>query len=194
MSIMVKKLFDFKPSIKFSVVLFGLSVIFIVFAVLLVVTPYMLPPNSLDLGENGRVNITDFQNKTEKMPTVAREIYAFGDIMCHQHASRSYFLNGNQMPFCARCTGIFFGLAFVALLLSFVNFEIKLWLIFLLLVPMGVDGIAQDFLKFLNYESTNPLRVLTGLLGGAALALAVAFIVRSIAEIRKMEQELKVRR
>ncbi|MEM3396486.1 MAG: DUF2085 domain-containing protein [Thermoplasmata archaeon] len=191
MDIQVKKLFDFKPSLNFSIALFSLSILFTVFAFLLVITPYMLPPNSLDLGEGGRVNIIDFQNETEKMPHLAKEIYEFGDIMCHQHASRSYFLNGNQMPFCARCTGIFFGLGIATILLSFVNLDIKLWLIFLLLVPMGVDGVAQDFLTFLHYESTNPIRVFTGVLGGIALALAIAFIVRSIGEIRKMEQELK---
>ncbi|MCX8173113.1 MAG: DUF2085 domain-containing protein [Thermoplasmata archaeon] len=193
MDFQVRKLFEFKPSVKFSIVLLGLGIIFTVFALLLVITPYMLPSSSLNLGERGKVNIIDFQNETGRMPAGAREIYAFGDIMCHQHASRSYFLNGNQMPFCARCTGIFFGLAIGTLVLSFVSFDIKIWLIFLLLVPMGVDGVAQDFLTFLHYESTNPLRVLTGFLGGIALALAVGFIVRSIAEIWKMEQELKVR-
>lgn len=194
MKIQLKELIDFKASLSFSVSLFVLSIIFIVFALLQLISPYLLPPNSLNLGERGRVNIIDFQNETEKMPHLAKEIYAFGDIMCHQHASRSYFLNGNQMPFCARCTALFFGLAFGTLCLAFVNLDIKLWLIFLLLLPMGVDGVAQDFLTFLHYESTNPLRVFTGILGGIALALAIAFIVRSIAEIMKIEKELKARR
>ncbi|MEM4161191.1 MAG: DUF2085 domain-containing protein, partial [Thermoplasmata archaeon] len=188
------ELLDFKPSLGFSIPLFVLGIIFLIFALLLILVPYMLPSNSLNLGEKGRVNIFDFQNETEKMPQVAREIYAFGDIMCHQHASRSYFLNGNQMPFCARCTGIFFGLAIGTLCLGFVNMDIKLWLIFLLLAPMGVDGVTQDFLTFLHYESTNPVRVITGLLGGFALALAIAFIVRSIGEMRKLERELRARR
>jgi len=187
----IKKYFEFKPVRSFSKVMFILSIVFLCFALLLVITPYMLPPDSLNLGETGKVNIVDFKSVTDAMPPVAREIYAFGDIMCHQHASRSYFLNGNQMPFCSRCTGIFFGLALSSIVLAFVSMDIKIWLIFALLVPMGVDGIAQDILTFLHYESTNPLRLVTGLIGGTALGLAIAFIVRTSAEIWQMEREKK---
>ena len=39
-------------------------------------------------------------------------VYAFGDLNCHQKFERSWTINGNQMPVCARDVGIFFGLAF----------------------------------------------------------------------------------
>ncbi len=186
----LKNLFEFKLSVKFSRVLFGFGILFIVYAILLFIVPYMLPPATVNFGENGRVNIIDFQNITDQMPPVAREMYAFGDLMCHQHASRSFFLNGNQMPFCARCTAIFVGLGIGTLVLAFVDMDIKLWLIFALLVPMGIDGICQDILTFLHYESTNTLRVLTGLPAGISLALAIAFIVKSVAEIWRLEKEV----
>ena len=38
-------------------------------------------------------------------------VYSSGDRLCHQRADRSLFLNGNEMPFCSRCTAIWFGLA-----------------------------------------------------------------------------------
>ena len=36
-------------------------------------------------------------------------IYQSGDALCHQKSERSFFLNENQMPFCARCTAILVG-------------------------------------------------------------------------------------
>ena len=38
-------------------------------------------------------------------------VYAFGDLNCHQKFERSWTINGNQMPVCARDVGIFLGLA-----------------------------------------------------------------------------------
>ena len=38
-------------------------------------------------------------------------VYAFGDFNCHQKHERSWTINGNQMPVCARDVGIFLGLA-----------------------------------------------------------------------------------
>ena len=36
-------------------------------------------------------------------------MYALGDLLCHQQADRSFFLNGNQLPFCIRDTGLLAG-------------------------------------------------------------------------------------
>ena len=37
-------------------------------------------------------------------------IYALGDFLCHQEQSRSFILNGSQMPFCIRDVGLLSGL------------------------------------------------------------------------------------
>ena len=36
-------------------------------------------------------------------------IYAVGSVICHQLPDRSFFLNGRQLPVCARCTGLYLG-------------------------------------------------------------------------------------
>jgi uncharacterized membrane protein len=41
--------------------------------------------------------------------------YLVGSLLCHQRPERSFFLWGSQMPVCARCTGIYFGAAFAAI-------------------------------------------------------------------------------
>jgi uncharacterized membrane protein len=41
--------------------------------------------------------------------------YAVGAVICHQQAARSFAIWSQQLPVCARCTGIYIGAAFVAL-------------------------------------------------------------------------------
>ena len=115
-------------------------------------------------------------------------VYAFGDFNCHQKHERSWGINGNQMPVCARDVGIFFGLALGGLVFSrrglnrwtirdsFLTlfpdswteqFYIKdqrlyaMWGISILFcLPVVLDGGIQ---AVSDYESNNLLRVLTGL-------------------------------
>ena len=121
-------------------------------------------------------------------------VYAFGDLNCHQKHERSWEINGNQMPVCTRDVGIFLGLVIGAALfglrglnrwtvrdtfLSVFPDEMveplylkdrrmmaMLLLVTLGLVPMGIDGFTQ---LLTDYESTNPVRVLTGLFSGLVI-------------------------
>ena len=34
-------------------------------------------------------------------------LYAAGGVICHQLSERSFFLDGRQLPVCARCTGLY---------------------------------------------------------------------------------------
>lgn len=34
-------------------------------------------------------------------------IFAVGSVICHQLPDRSFFLDGRQLPVCARCTGLY---------------------------------------------------------------------------------------
>ena len=115
-------------------------------------------------------------------------VYAFGDLNCHQKHERSWTINGNQMPVCARDVGIFFGLAlggwwfsrrglnrwtirdsFLTLFSDslvaplYVN-DRRLSSMFgiglLFCLPVILDGGIQAVTA---YESINPVRVLTGL-------------------------------
>jgi uncharacterized membrane protein len=44
-------------------------------------------------------------------PSVAAFVYAFGSLICHQRPERSFHLAGAQLPVCARCLGIYAGVA-----------------------------------------------------------------------------------
>ncbi|HUQ89684.1 MAG TPA: DUF2085 domain-containing protein [Vicinamibacterales bacterium] len=43
------------------------------------------------------------------MSLVSEFIFAVGSVICHQRPERSFFVNGHQLPVCARCTGLYLG-------------------------------------------------------------------------------------
>ncbi|MFP3392753.1 DUF2085 domain-containing protein [Brevibacillus sp. SIMBA_040] len=99
-------------------------------------------------------------------------------IPCHRLPSRSIYLNGKPFPLCARCMAILLGYVFLpALFLVPLPFYVGL----LMQVPMLVDGITQ-FGKW--RESTNQIRIITGLLSGVGqgvlIVSAVNFLVESL--------------
>jgi uncharacterized membrane protein len=95
-----------------------------------------------------------------------------GSLVCHQRPERTLLVGGRYLPVCARDTGAFLGLLLgYALLLSLRKKEAKgppnLILTLAMLIPMLVDSFGQ-MLGF--WISTNDIRLITGLLFGAALA------------------------
>jgi uncharacterized membrane protein len=91
--------------------------------------------------------------------------------LCHGKPERCLYLFQVAMPICARCTGIYAGV-----LGGLMLFPLMPWLrektmrvvAFAALAPLGLDGLTQLFgLR----ESTNPLRVATGVITGLAFGL-----------------------
>ena len=41
------------------------------------------------------------------MDLIVTFIFAIGGVICHQRPERSFFLDGHQLPVCARCTGLY---------------------------------------------------------------------------------------
>jgi uncharacterized membrane protein len=140
--------------------------------------PLSLPAGSVkDL--SGVVGRVDNANQTAKMNPFARWVYEGGDVNCHQKASRSLFINGNEMPYCSRDLGIFIGMMLGCALGLYIVLDLKVWYIIGGLVPMGIDGVGQ--LVGL-WESTNPVRLLTGALAGFITGIALAFIFYVVEE------------
>lgn len=108
-----------------------------------------------------------------------------GYTVCHRLTEHSFVFNGRQMPLCARCTGMYLGIALVYLVLLLAGRwrwsdlpSLPILLAFgLFLAVMGVDGL-NSFSHFFPgaphlYEPQNWLRLTTGIgvglgMGGVA--------------------------
>lgn len=92
-------------------------------------------------------------------------------LMCHGKVERCLDLFGVPMPICARCVGIYAGMlagivAFWAVPL--LRERVMRTVAFVCVVPLAIDGLTQ--LAGLR-ESTNDLRIATGLVAGLAFGL-----------------------
>lgn len=92
---------------------------------------------------------------------------------CHQLPERSLFVRGYQLPLCARCTGALVGQCLS--LATFPFFVPRLYVLIAFCVLMLLDWLIQ----YLNIKpSSNPRRVLSGLLCGYALeTLNIGFLL-----------------
>ncbi len=114
-----------------------------------------------------------------------------GYAVCHRITERSFTIGGRQFPLCARCTGMYLGVA-LAFLMFFLSGRLR-WSelpplpVLLTLIGfigvMGIDGINSYSHFFPNaphlYEPRNWLRLLTGM--GTGLAMGV-FILPALAQ------------
>ena len=143
---------------------------------LLLFSPYMIE-NGTTGDLSGVVGKYDNKDVINDMNIVAKSIYYLGDLNCHQLSHRSYAYNDNQMSFCARDTGIFVGLVLGFTYASRKKIILTLPLVIAALIPIGLDGTIQ---LLTDYESTNPKRVVTGLIAGIATGIAIKIIADSL--------------
>jgi uncharacterized membrane protein len=105
--------------------------------------------------------------------------------LCHQLPERSFFSGGYQLPVCARDTGIYLGFVFGLAVAAWVvrgrrPSELPRWpvlvLVGLFVAAMGMDGVTSYAgLR----ETTNDLRLLTGLMTGWGLSLVTLPMLNS---------------
>jgi len=143
---------------------------------LLLFSPYMID-NGTTGDLSGVVGKYDNKEVIEEMNFLAKFIYYVGDLNCHQLSQRSYSYNDNQMSFCARDTGIFLGLVLGFMYASRKKIILTLPLVIATLLPIGLDGTIQ---LLTDYESTNPKRLITGLIAGVVTGIAIKIIADSL--------------
>lgn len=166
----------------------------------LFIAPLTLEPGTVG-PLSGGANQISLAEEWEDLPVYHRVIYTFSDFNCHQMHERSYFINDNQMPVCARCMGIFLGLTggllvmvffkpepdYKDMLLKFVPGEhsrrsdlhkimILVGLASLVILPMLLDGGLQ---MVTSHESTNRVRTVTGLIFGFGLSVFLMALLMS---------------
>jgi uncharacterized membrane protein len=168
---------------RWKSLIFVFFLFFFIWVLLQFLAPLALPYGSApDL--SGVVGFSDNEYVIRNMSFPWDAVYSSGDRLCHQRADRSLFLNGNEMPFCTRCTAIWLGLAiglgFMVLYMVELN-EKFLIVIAVALMPIGIDGIGQ---LFGLWESTNLVRILTGLPAGFICGIAIGIIFDELRTLR----------
>lgn len=100
-------------------------------------------------------------------------------VACHRLPERSLHWRGRQLPVCARCTGIVLGWsAYPCFVLGLAAPPV--WAALAAIVPALLDGGTQA----LGWRtSTNPLRVVTGVLAGVGQAGIVAWAAAATARL-----------
>jgi len=108
-------------------------------------------------------------------------------IMCHGIPHRCLTIFGTHMPICARCVAIYAGfIAGIALFPIAKRIEERVMRVVLVVAatPIFIDGMTQAIgLR----ESTNPLRLATGLMVGAAFGSWVLVAIETRARQRFAE-------
>lgn len=89
---------------------------------------------------------------------------------CHRLAERCIQMPWGTTGLCARCTAFWFGLAVGISFMYPGIIRIPFWTGVLFLIPLIIDGVVQSVTP---YESTNVLRVLTGLTAGTGISILI---------------------
>jgi uncharacterized membrane protein len=113
---------------------------------------------------------------------IAAAIYRGFSVLCHQRPDRSYFIDGQKLGVCSRCTGIYFGYALTLLAYPLLRSlrtttpPARKWLL-LATLPLLID-FSLTF--FGVWENTHTSRLLTGLLLGS---VAVFYVMPGIVDL-----------
>jgi len=171
----------------FRLVKFSLFTLSLIFALLLIFCPLIQPNNAIkDL--SGQVGVIDNYSVISIIAPPCKYIYMFGDLWCHQRSDRSLFINGNQMPVCARCLGIFIGapLGILASMLTKISdFHESLHKKVLVIVSIGYAPILTDSIgqSVKLWDSVNPIRLATGAAAGTSFGIILGILFNVIEEV-----------
>ena len=176
--------------VNVSRIIILLFLMLLLWVILQFLASFMFPSNTIQ-NLSGLSGVEDNTALTKNMSFPWNIVYSIGDRLCHQRSDRSFFLNGNQMPFCARCTGIWLGLTIglgMSIRYIFRLSERLILLIFIGILPLAVDGTIQ---LFGLWKSNNILRISTGVLAGFTTGIAVGVIIDEFRETEFFQKLFK---
>ncbi len=207
------------PRLVWSKPLFGLLLLNLFWCASFFVAPAILAPGTFAWPyaqyptvayHYGAANQLNYEAIWQTLWIYPRAVYTFGDIQCHQLWFRSLYVNGNQMPMCARMTSMYifanFGLVAAAIaqpstsagqvmvnaMPRWLQERLAGWnadragavIVVLGLLPVAIDGFYQLASAVTHYESTNVMRILTGMPGGFVGGLLVGAMLISIRQFQ----------
>ncbi len=145
---------------------------------LFVYAPFMIEDGAVDGLEGGHPVEPDYFDLWGDLNPAAGSIYGLGDILCHQDSSRSFHLNGSQLPICVRDLSALAGLVGGLIVCALYGGHLRRYAYIMLAVSFSVmiaDVIIQNALD-LNVFAT---RILTGAFCGISVSAAMDRWLRS---------------
>ena len=145
---------------------------------LFVSAPFMIEDGAVDGLEGGHPVEPDFFDLWGELNPAAGSIYGLGDILCHQDSSRSFHLNGSQLPICVRDLSALAGLAGGLVLCAACGGYLRRYAYVMLAVSFSLmiaDVLIQNAFG-LNISVT---RILTGAFCGISVSAAIDRWLRS---------------
>ena len=149
-----------------------LTALFSVILVLLALAPFMGGYGAVDGLEGGHPVEPDFFDVWDDLNIIQGSVYAVGDILCHQDSSRSFHLNGSQMPICVRDISALAGIVAGLLLCMIFGERFRRYAYVMLAASFAVmiaDAAIQNVFD-LNVFAT---RILTGGFCGISVAAVI---------------------
>jgi uncharacterized membrane protein len=97
---------------------------------------------------------------------------------CHQLPERSFFINGYQLPVCARCTGVILGYlaALPGIWYNKINSSFSVFGCLIMLTDWGLQALTIR-------PSTNKRRLITGILGGYGIMTLQLALLKKIIKL-----------
>ena len=145
---------------------------------LFVFAPFMTDYGTVDGLEGGHPVEPDFFDFWDDLNPVAGSIYGLGDILCHQDSSRSFHLNGSQLPVCVRDLSALAGLVGGLVLCAVYGEHLRRYAYVMLAVSFSLmiaDVLIQNAFS-LNISVT---RILTSAFCGISVSAAIDRWLRS---------------
>ena len=145
---------------------------------LFVSAPFMIEDGAVDGLEGGHPVEPDFFDVWDGLNPVAGSIYGLGDILCHQDSSRSFHLNGSQLPVCVRDLSALAGLVGGLVLCAVCGGHLSRYAYVMLAASFSImiaDVIIQNAFDLNVFAA----RILTGAFCGISVSAAIDMWLRS---------------
>jgi uncharacterized membrane protein len=120
-------------------------------------------------------------------PLLSAMTYAFGSVICHQIAERSFHLHTYQLPVCARCVGLYSGAALAGAWVALRRAILPLWPAArearLITAVAAIPTLVTVVLEWAGWwQPSNVTRAMAGVPLGAAVAYVVLRALRQRGE------------
>ncbi len=128
------------------------------------------------LNKNTEDDINSKKNNTPVFESQEYNLDVFKRFICHRIPERTFNIRGHYFPVCARCTGFYIGAFsyFAYVYFFYVHYTVMLIMFsIIMIIPTFLDGFTQ---LIGSRESSNILRLFTGLIGGVGLGILIKAI------------------